>query len=67
MAENRFGCGCPQTPTSRDTCCIETGRIYDSCRDRDCYENVRVNLTECGNDIISLMCMNFHWHTIKNS
>lgn len=53
MAENRFGCGCPQTPTSRDTCCIETGRIYDSCRDRDCYENVRVNLTECGNDIIS--------------
>ncbi|MBR3964863.1 MAG: hypothetical protein IKJ80_05605, partial [Clostridia bacterium] len=53
MAENRFGCGCTPPPTARDTCCIDTGRIYDSCRDRDCYENVRVTLTDCGNEIIS--------------
>lgn len=54
MAENRFGCGCGPTPSvGRETCCIETGRIYDSCRDRDCFENVRIRLTDYGNDIIS--------------
>ncbi len=52
MAENRFACGCTSPGSCRDSCCIETGRIYDSCRDRDCYENVRVILTECGNEII---------------
>jgi hypothetical protein len=31
---------------------IETNRILDSCRDRDCYENVKVILTEFGNDIV---------------
>lgn len=51
MSENRFGCG-QTSPVGRETCCIETGRIYDSCRDRDCFENVRVRLTECGNEII---------------
>ncbi len=51
MAENRFGC--PGSGASRETCCIETGRIFDSCRDRDCFENVRVNLTDCGCDIIN--------------
>ena len=51
MADNRFGCA-PLGPVGRETCCIETGRIYDSCRDRDCFEHVRVRLTDCGNDII---------------
>ncbi len=32
--------------------CVETNRILDSCRDRDCYENVRVFLTDLGEDII---------------
>ncbi len=50
MAENRFGCS---GSNGRETCCIETGRIFDSCRDRDCYENVRVSLTDCGCDIIN--------------
>ena len=54
MAENRFGCGCGSVPSvGRETCCIETGRIYDSCRDRDCFENVRIRLTDFGNDLIS--------------
>lgn len=46
MAENKF-CG-----TSRDTVCIETSRVLDSCRDRDCYENTRVFPTDFGQEII---------------
>ncbi len=34
------------------TVCVETNRILDSCRDRDCYENTRVFLTDLGQDII---------------
>lgn len=32
--------------------CIETNRILDSCRDRDCFEDVKVLLTDFGNDIL---------------
>ncbi len=42
--------GC-QKPEPRCVC-VETNRILDSCRDRDCYENVRVFLTDLGEDII---------------
>ena len=45
MSDNKF-CG------SRDRICIETNRILDSCRDRDCYENIGVYLTEFGQEII---------------
>jgi len=31
---------------------IETNRILDSCRDRDCFEDVKVLLTDFGNDIL---------------
>lgn len=50
MADCRFPCS---SSSQKDTVCIETSRILDSCRDRDCYENVRVFLTEFGNDIIA--------------
>ncbi len=43
------GCGKGGDPR---TVCIETNRILDSCRDRDCFENVRVFLTDLGQDII---------------
>ena len=46
--ENRSLCGAG----GKETVCIETNRILDSCRDRDCFENVRVYLTDIGNDII---------------
>ncbi len=49
MADCRFPCPTP----SRENVCIETNRILDSCRDRDCFENVRVFLTGFGNDIIA--------------
>lgn len=32
--------------------CIDTKRVLDACRDRDCYENVRVYLTAEGEDVL---------------
>ncbi len=50
MTEHRIPpTGCK--PEAR-TVCVETNRILDSCRDRDCYENVRVFLTDLGEEII---------------
>lgn len=50
MAENR----CPNLPVGspRETVCIETNRVLDSCRDRDCFENVRVYLSNFGSEIL---------------
>lgn len=50
MAENKFPCTTAGTP--RETVCIETDRVMDSCRDRDCFENVRVYLSCFGNEIL---------------
>lgn len=57
MSDNRFtpcgtvGNGCGKGGETR-TVCVETNRILDSCRDRDCYENVKVFLTDLGQEII---------------
>ena len=50
MGENRFSG--VNSSTCRETVSIETNRILDSCKDRDCYENVKVLLTEYGYDIV---------------
>ena len=50
MPDNRFVCS--GAGNSRDTVCIEANRVLDSCRDRDCYENIQVFLTNYGNEII---------------
>ena len=53
MADNRLNCGSSDRMNSRsEMVCIETNRILDSCRDRDCFEDVKVILTDFGNDII---------------
>ena len=49
MQDNRFLCG---PSKGNETVCIEANRILDSCRDRDCFENVKVFLTDCGQEII---------------
>ena len=36
----------------RDMVCIDTNRVLDSCRDKDCFENVRVYLTDFGQQIV---------------
>lgn len=46
MAENR------QCPPLRETVCIDTYRVLDSCRDKDCFENTRVYLTEYGQQLV---------------
>ena len=50
MSENRYPCGA--SGGGREMVCIETNRILDSCKDRDCYEDVRVFLTDFGNSVI---------------
>ena len=51
MAENKFSCVPGGTP-GRETVCIDTSRVLDSCRDRDCFENARVYLSDFGNEVL---------------
>ena len=52
MSDNR-GCSSPfGSGGGGETVCIDTLRVLDSCRDRDCYENVRVFLSDYGQEII---------------
>lgn len=37
---------------SKEEICIDTYRVLDSCRDKDCFENVKVYLTDLGEEII---------------
>lgn len=48
MSDNRI---C-QSSHPKENICIDTYRILDSCRDKDCFENVKVYLTEFGEEII---------------
>ncbi len=48
MPDNRM---C-QVPHAKECVCIDTYRVLDSCRDKDCFENVKVYLTEFGEEII---------------
>jgi len=54
MADNRCTCGGNSfgASSAREMVCIETNRILDSCRDRDCFEQVRVKLTDFGRDVL---------------
>ncbi len=54
MADNKYSnCNSGGNSNSRsEMVCIETNRILDSCRDRDCFEDVKVLLTDFGNDIL---------------
>ena len=51
MGENRYSC--TGGNGVRDSVGIEASRILDACRDRDCFENVRVFLTAVGEDLIA--------------
>ena len=59
MADNRCSCGqgsgnglFSSSNAARDTICIDTFRVLDSCRDKDCYEDVRVYLCETGQEVL---------------
>lgn len=53
MGENRNLCLGNPSSQSRTTVCIDTYRVLDSCRDRDCYEDKRVYLTAYGQELVS--------------
>lgn len=36
---------CPNDQGFKEAVCIHTDKVYDSCRDKDCLENIRVYLT----------------------
>ncbi len=55
MTDNR-NCQSGSGPICRDTVCIDCNRIMDSCKDKDCFEDVRVYLTEYGNELINKTC-----------
>lgn len=56
MTDNRNTCHGLQPqgigPGRKDTVCISCNRILDSCRDKDCFEDVRVYLTDFGQEVI---------------
>lgn len=52
MADNKFSCCNSQSGPHNDLVCIETNRVLDSCKDKDCFEDVAVILTDFGNEII---------------
>lgn len=53
MAENRMCRGSDQTPgTIREAVCIDTGRVYDSCAEKDCLADLRVHFLPKAQQII---------------
>lgn len=52
MPDNRI---C-QSSHAKECICIDTYRVLDSCRDKDCFENVKVYLTDFGEEIIDRTC-----------
>jgi hypothetical protein len=52
MQENR-NTSCGLSFDGRGTVCIDTKRVLDCCRDRDCFENARVYLSTFGEDILN--------------
>lgn len=52
MSDNRFLCGPSDKTPKPELICIEANRVLDSCKDRDCFEDVKVLLTDFGNNIL---------------
>ena len=53
MAENKVIPGLLNDHcTIKEAVCIDANKIYDSCRDKDCLEDLRVYLTRCGQVIV---------------
>lgn len=50
MTDNR--CECAAGNCFKEAVCIDAGRVYDSCCDKDCIEDIRVYFTDCGQSLI---------------
>ena len=54
MAENRCSCSGGTSPScGKEAVVIDTMHVLDSCRDRDCYEDVRAYITPTGRELIN--------------
>ena len=42
----------PSANACKETVCIDCNRVLDSCKDKDCFPDVRVYLTELGQELI---------------
>lgn len=58
MAENRYGAVCGGGDYFKEAVCIDTMRVYDSCADKDCLEDIRLLIPvgqqqylECAKDV----------------
>ena len=51
MAENR-NCQTCGNAGSRETVSVDVNRILDSCRDKDCFSDTRVLLSDCGQELL---------------
>ena len=66
MQENRNN-RCSAGNGQSGTVCINTRRVLDSCKDRDCFEDARVYLTQEGENILAnatnvrTKCVNLIW------
>lgn len=53
MPDNKCGCqGSTANGFCKENICVDIDRILDSCRDKDCFENVRVHLTDCSAEVL---------------
>ena len=53
MSDNRSSCFQSDKNQARpEAVCIEASRILDSCKDKDCFEDVKILLTDFGNDVL---------------
>ncbi len=73
MSDNRCSCNAGSASSGgRETICIDTNRVLDSCRDRDCYENARVYVGTMGQDLLDragcsvrVLCARILWTYIS--
>lgn len=52
MADRRYPSPSSPCEEVKNSVCIHTDKVYDSCKDKDCIEDARVYFSECDRDII---------------
>lgn len=53
MPDNKCGYqGNIAANSCKETVCMDVCRVLDSCRDKDCFENVKVHLTDCSAEVL---------------
>ena len=53
MQDNKNSSLCSGVNNANATVCIDTKRVLDCCKDRDCFEDARVYLTEAGEALLA--------------